>query len=270
MKRIILIVAFSFCVVGSAFSQEQESQIVATDTLEEVTYLEDKYADKYQESNIQNFSKLYWLKNVFSFDDDTAIDNFVMINECDFYQQYLKDDFNWEKVRDATREIIKEDIPTYSDKYKIIVPVDLGRYDPKKKGFPIINGTQFEDLRHVEVGGRKDRVCGRVRDVKKYPRSISFILNEPLSYKFVSIDEDVAQALILRDKNKSILDKPKELRSQRFNRLVFARVRMSFLQYQGVVTGDNKRPASTIFGEIDGIDIFENQDETGLLSTVDF
>ncbi len=293
MKKIVLIAVLSFFVIGSSFAQEQENQKeqenkifpdsqnvsaekassvnrnTVTDVLES-TIIEDKYAGQYQIADIKNISKLYWLKTVLDLKDDTAIDNFILINECDFYKENLKDDFKWVKVRDATRELITDQLPTYSDKFKIIVPIDLGRYETEKQGFPLINGTRFKDLRRIEVGGNDGAICGKLWAIESYPRNIFLILNTPFTYDFVPVDEHLAQAFIIRSKNQSVVDRPKELLSKTFNRLAYARIRMSFLEYQGVTREQNRTPVAIMFGMVDGVDIFENPDETGLLNITDF
>ena len=287
MKKTVFIVVLSLFVIGSSFAQEQENKIfpdsenvsaeksspenrnTVTDILES-TVIEDKYAGVYQVADIKNISKLYWLKTVLDLDDDTAIDNFILINECDFYKENLKDDFKWVKVRAATRELITDQLPTYSDKFKIIVPIDLGRYELDKKGFPLINGTRFKDLRRIEVGGNDRAICGKLWAIESYPRNIFLILSEPFTYDFVPVDEHLAQAFIIRSKDQSIVHRPKELLSKTFNRLAYARIRMSFLEYQGVTREQNRTPVAIMFGTVDGVDIFENPDETGLLSTTDF
>jgi len=290
MKHILL---FAFLVVFSfpAIAQESQEQIfpdsediskdsggvdskkmranAVTSTLEG-TVIEDKYGGEYQTASVQNISKLYWMKNKFSIDDDSAIDNFIFINECDFYKANYRDDFKWSKIRSATRKMIKEYKPTYSDKFKIVVPIDLGRYDIEKKGFPIINNTAFEDLRRVQIGGNHEYICDESSEIKGYPRNVSLILNEPFSYDFFSLDEHLAQGYILRNNMNRAELPPGFLRNISYNRLAFARFRMHLVEYQAEVKEGADYLSSLMFGRIEGIDVFERADETGLLSSVNF
>lgn len=253
----------------SAEKAHPKNRNTVTDILES-TIIEDKYAGVYKKADLKNISKLYWMKNVLKLSDNTAIDNFLLINECDFYKKNLKDDFKWVKVREATRDMIKDQVSTYSDKFKIVVPVDLGRYKTEEQGFPLINGTRFKDLRRIEVGGNDGRVCGKLWAIDNYPRNIFLILNEPFTYDFVPVNEHLAQAFIIRSKEKTVIDRPKELLSKTFERLAYARIRMSFLEYQGTAREQNRTPVAVMFGKIDGVDVFENPDETGLLTSQDF
>ena len=234
----------------------------------EVTIMEDEYAGMYAEPSLENISKLYWKKNVLKEENDDAIDNFLRINECDIYEKFFEDDFEWQRIRDAAREMLKESKADFSYKFKMLVPIDLGRYDMLRKGFPLINKTAFKDLRRIEIGGNSNasEVCGKEGIIDYYPRNLILILNKPFSYEFVELDEHVAQAYIIRQKYDPI-KRPRELQNKHFDRLAFARVRITFSEYQGITRGSDNFPLAIMFGKLDGIDIFEDADEKRLLTS---
>lgn len=287
MKNILKItLALSFLFPVLSFAQEEGDKIfpntenvsaeqVTNDSRNDVTnvpestVIKDKYAGQYQKSTVKNLSKLYWLKGILDLENDQAIDSFILINECDYYRKHIKDDFKWEKVRDAARRMILENVDSYSDKYKIIIPIDLGRYDPDRKGFPLVNETAFKELSRVQVGGNDDPVCGLRWNIPYHPKNAHLILNKPFDYDFMEMDEHLAQAYILRN-NKHKPKRPKEIQTLEYNRLAFARIRLRFMEYQEEKKQVNRTLVSVWFGKIDGIDIFENADETGLLSSVDY
>lgn len=237
----------------------------------EVTILEDKYTKQYIQPTVENISKLYWKKDVLDTSNDLAIDNFLLINECDLYQKFYDDDFEWLRIRDAAREMLKENKDSFSHQFKMLIPVDLGRYDMKRRGFPLINNTAFQDLRRVEIGGNSNlaKICEKSGLIEHYPKNLILILNKPFSYDFVNLDEHIAQAYIIRQKYNKI-DRPRELQGQNFDRLAFARIRITFSKYQGETKGRDNFPLGIMFGNLDGIDIFEDADEKRLLTSVDF
>lgn len=237
----------------------------------EVTVIEDKYAGDYVEPTLQNISKLYWNKNALLTTNDKAVDNFLLINECDIYQKFYKDDFEWGRIREAGRTMLEENKTDFPHKFKMLIPIDLGRYDMLRKGFPLINKTAFKDLRRVEIGGNSNRrkVCGEDHTIKHYPRNLILILNKPFSYEFVELDEHVAQAFIIRQKYEKV-NRPKELKNKSFDRLAFARIRITFADYQGETRGSDNFPLAVMFGRLDGIDIFEDAGEKRLLTSVDY
>lgn len=234
----------------------------------EVTIMEDEYAGIYVEPSLQNISKLYWKKNVLKEENDVAVDNFLRINECGIYEKFYEDDFEWQRIREAARDMISDNKEDFPYKFKMLIPIDLGRYDMLRKGFPLINKTAFKDLRRIEIGGNSNAkpICGEDGVIDFYPRNLILILNKPFSYEFVELDEHVAQAYIVRQKYDPV-KRPRELQNKHFDRLAFARIRITFSEYQGVTRGSDAFPLAVMFGKLDGIDIFEDPDEKRLLTS---
>lgn len=237
---------------------------------QEVTVIEDDFVGEYLQPTFENLSKLYWHKNAIDINDDQAIDNFLRINECSIYQKYYADDFEWLRVRKAARQMLLENKDSFSNKYKIILPIDLGRYDMEKKGFPLINNTSFLDLRRIEIGGNSSMsdICGDDGNIENYPRNVILVLNKPFQYDFVNLDEHIAQAYIIKQRYEPA-KRPNSLVNRKFNRLAFARIRITFDKYQGDTKGIDGDPLAIMFGRLDGIDIFEDPYEQKLLTSVD-
>ena len=236
----------------------------------EITVVEDQHVGKYIKPTVENLSKLYWNKDALDLKNDTAIDNFLLINECPIYERFYSDDFEWLRVRKAARKMIAEKKDSFSSKFKMVVPIDLGRYDMTRKGFPLINNTKFLDLRRVDIGGNSSSadICGNERAIEGYPRNMILILSKPFNYDFVKLDEHIAQAYIVNQKYEPV-ERPRELRSKQFNRLAFARIRMSFHKYQGQTKGSDGQKRAIMFGKLEGIDIFEDANEKRLLTSID-
>lgn len=234
----------------------------------DVTIVKDEHKDAYVQPTLENISRLYWKKNALDIENNTAIDNFLLINECDIYEKFYNDDFEWIRVREAARDLIKEGREKFSHKFKVVVPVDLGRYDETRKGFPLINKTAFNGLRRVEIGGNatRENICGNDGVIENYPRNLILILNKPFTFDFIALDEHVAQALIVRHKYQEI-DRPRELQNKEFNRLAYARMRITFSEFQGEAKGRDNAQLGVMFGKLDGIDIFEDPLEKRLLAS---
>lgn len=237
----------------------------------EVTVVEDRYAGQYLEPTVQNLSRLYWKKNTLDINNEKAIDNFLMINECDIYNEYYTDDFEWTRIRNAAQRMLMENKSEFPDKFKFLLPVDLGRYDLERKGFPLASDTGFIDLRRVEMGGGKNSypICGKPTEIEFYPRNIVLALSNPFNFDFIPVDEHIAQAFIIRRKYEKF-KMPNALRLKGFKRLAYARVRVHLTSYQGEARGRENNVLAVMFGKIDGIDIFEDAYETKLLKSIDF
>ncbi len=236
----------------------------------EVTIALDEKANEYVDLSVQNISKLYWKIGIMPLSNDKAIDNFLLINECDIYTKFYNDDFEWPRIRDAGRKMIEANREIFPTKFKMMVPVDLGRYDMKRKGFPLIGGTAYRNMRRVEIGDNayNNRVCGVAGNIKFYPKNIMMILNRPFIYDFVSVDEHIAQAFIVRRKYET-LEGPRHI-VKNFERPAYARIRISLMEYQGEAKNKDGEPLAIMVGKIEGVDIFEDQGQKRLLSSVDF
>jgi len=153
----------------------------------------------------------------------------------------------------------------------VTVPIDLGRYDQMRKGFPLINKTAFKDLRRVEIGGNSysESICGNNGVIEHYPRNLILILNKPFTFDFVGLDEHIAQAYIIRQKYEQTL-RPRELKNKEYDRLAYARIRITFSEYQGETKGRDNFPLGIMFGKLEGIDIFEDPVEKRLLASFDY
>lgn len=248
-----------------------KNQKVFSTSEPDVTIIEDKYAGQYFTPSVQNLSKLYWNKNTLDLKNDIAVDNFLRINECELYTDFYNDDFEWTRVRNAAREMLSANKDSFPDKFKFLLPVELGRYDLEKKGFPLENNTAFVDLRRVEMGGgdNSEDICGAKHSIDFYPRNIVLALSSPFSFDFLPVDEHIAQAFLIRRKYDEF-KVSNSLRLQGFDRIAYARLRVHLTSYQGQARGKENNILAVMFGRIEGIDFFEDPYETKLLKSIDF
>jgi len=232
--------------------------------------IEDKHAVNYLSPNIGNLSRLYWKKGALELSNDLAIDNYLFINECQIYNKFYEDEFEWMRVRSAAREMLKDNKDGFAEHFKILIPLDLGRYDMKRKGFPLVNNTAFRDLRRVEVGGAntKQEICGNKFGIDLYPRNIVLALNKPFNFQFLKLDEHIAQAFVIRRKYEKV-EVPGTFAFNKFERPVFARIRVKVNNYNGLTKNKKGQELAVMIGQIDGIDIFEDRGETRLLTSIE-
>lgn len=243
----------------SSFDPEAVTGDVPQSTDADVTVIKDPYGENYLKGTPDNLSKLYWRLRVFDLEDDYAVDNYMLINECDLYQRYINDDFEWTKLRNAARSVLKKDRDKYNNRFVFILPVKLGRYDTEMGGFHLVNNTHFDTVRRMEITGNSlsRAICGKTGEVKDYPRNLMLILKDPMTYTFAKVDEHVAQAYIIR-KQKEVLDYEYDTRQSRYNRMAYARLRVVLDEYQGTVKGQNSSILAVLHGRLEGVDLFED------------
>jgi len=91
--------------------------------------------DEYILGTYLELTKLYWTLNKFDINDNQAIENFLIITECDLYKRYHDNEFEWTQIIEDTRKYIANNLPMWPTTYEIIIPLYLDRYDIENKIF---------------------------------------------------------------------------------------------------------------------------------------
>lgn len=254
-------------------NKENKSEIAKKMADPDSTVIEKPKEDEYVFGSVENFSKLYWKLGALSTKNKAAVDNFLRINECEIYKSFYHDDFQWSDIRDAATKMIKTEKDNFPNKFYFMIPVDLGRYDMKRGGFPLVSDTGVKNLRRIEIGGNdiSSKVCDEPGRIEFYPKNIRMVLNKPLTFNFFKLDEHVAQAFIVRQKySKHMLSK----KDQKFgyDRLAFLQVKVTISHFQGLekAIGASDEMLAIVYGQIDSIDVYEDRNRTTLLKTIKF
>lgn len=236
---------------------------------DEITVVRDNYAGKYNVATLENLSGLYWRLGAFDLADNLAIGNYIKINDCKVFTDFINDDMEWNKIVDVMRDHLKKSRDTFPLDFQFVIEVNLGRYDPARGGFPLVNNTGFTQATRISVSSIDNRraVCFDERPIEDYPRSVLILLPQPLTLDFIKLDEHVAQAYILR--KKAEYNKLEEsVRVKRYERNAFMRLRVTFTQYHGNIRGEQNSVSSILYGNIDGYELFEDATQKHLMLSV--
>lgn len=144
-----------------------------------------------------NLARTLWAMNVHALDDDLMVDNFLRITECNLYNKFFMNEFEWEKIRDATRKYLmkyKEDFPR---RYEYIQPLYLDRYDFALKGFELMKDSAFIQSTRLEMAANvyyKSKCGGEaIRHVQGYPDSVVLTTRRPFKLSFIRVNEALAK-----------------------------------------------------------------------------
>lgn len=236
----------------------------------EITILRDNFAGKYNLSTLENLSKLYWRLGAFDFEDDMAVANYLKINDCKIFTEYLNDDLEWEEIIRVMKTHLQNESATFPLNYQFLLELHLGRYDPALGGFSLVDRTGFTDAKRIEVDSidHDKEICFDPGTIKDYPKSVIILLPKPFTLDFLKVDEHVAQAYILRKKSEySKLSDEIKIRS--YERDAYLRLRVSFSQYHGNLRGETNQTMAILFGTIDGYEVFEDSNQKRLMLSVD-
>lgn len=238
---------------------------------EEVTILRDAHAGEYNQATLENLSKLYWRLGAFDFEDKVAVANYIKINDCKIYSEYLNDDMEWTKIVSVMQDHLKKSADTFPTDFQFVLKLHLGRYEPERGGFPIVDRTGFIDAQRISVDSldHDKAVCFDSNVINDYPKSAVILLPEAFTFDFLKLDEHVAQAYILRKKSEySKLSA--EQKVIEYERTAYLRLRVTFSQYHGNMRGEGaSNTMAILYGTLDGYEVFEDASQKRLMRSVD-
>lgn len=267
---------------AAAFAQDEQQTIpedmtrTATGSLSAYSdyYLsdltEDEHGDGYIKPTFERLSQLYWALAMLDLNDDTAIDGYLMIHECDLYKQFYARDFELTELRKVTRESIVFNISSFPTKFEVFLPVGLDRYDVGRKAFSVYEASQFVSAKRLEVSRNALTrvVCGK-QEIEKYPRNFILAFNRPFTLTEVAMPPDIAQEVIdfsEEDRKKGIRGINFEL--QRFSplrRIVYLRLKVSITQYKEMGRNYSDEIVPVFFATIDGYQIFIDRERKTMI-----
>lgn len=221
---------------------------------------EESVPDDYISLSFENLSKMYWVVGMLSLENNEAIDNYMRINECDLYQKYIHNDFEWRDIRAAAADHIRTNIMGRQQKFEIIMPIYLGRYDLGTEKFEILPDSRFINMTRLETEYNKEnlRVCETIQAIPGYPKNIMLQISTPLNLVEVPVKREVAE-LYMEEALRKFSDLAPEARLRRYERAAYVRFKVTLLQYKEAVNTGSGALKAGIFGRIDGFEIYADQ-----------
>lgn len=200
MKKMLFAALMSlgvFCILfNPAFAH-------STPTPAPVTEIKKSETDDFVTPTMENISKMYWAIGKFTMEDDVAIDNYLFINECDIYQKYFIDDFEWPNIREFAKQSISKEMISFPRNFSLVSPIGLGEYDHVNKQFMLHEDSKRHGVKRIEYMTNIVDVCGSRSNIPGYPRFMVINLNRPLDVTAFPIDPTLAQ-LYLNETRKSL------------------------------------------------------------------
>lgn len=218
--------------------------------------------DDYLPTTFTNLSKLYWAIGKLSVGDNQAIDNFLRINECDLYMQYYQDDFEWNKIRQVTRDYIMKSLTLFPTRYEAIVPIYLDRYDEEHQRFNLAAESTYKDTRNIEVIlNAKGKTCGMEGEIDLYPRNVILLLDRPLSVYAIPVTADIAK-LYLERARRQYEKLPRHFQTGSYERVAYLRLKVKIIQYKATVSGRSGTKLASVVAQYEGYDVYADENKT--------
>lgn len=276
IKRWVCLCSFLVMMVFSTSVFAQSEAEWGSEALDPILGLEEtKYQswsdDIYQEATYQALSKLYWVVGMHEIDNDRSVDNYLMINECDLYTKYYHNDFDWEQIRETTRDMLAREKTNFPTTFEIMLPLHLGRYNVEEEYFEINEETRFESMKKIDITLSKTHKTCFSKDsvLSGYPGSVILILNRPFTFERVPVEPELANIFLeeAREYYNGLSDR---LRMVMYERFAYLRVLVRFNSYVEIVDGVGGKRRAVMHGQIDGLQVFADREKTKPLYIKDF
>lgn len=144
----------------------------------------------YKRASLQNLSQAFIKLTGVDLNDDVLIDDFAIINHCDIYTRYFKDEFSWRQAREAFRRVIQRELESYPENVYMLGSLTLGRYDFERKAFMLDEESKFVRTGAFAFSDRGFSCPGGV--VKQLPLTYNFRLTNPITLDRFEVPEEKA------------------------------------------------------------------------------
>lgn len=229
----------------------------------------------YEPMEMQKMSQLYWALDVLDTENDTHIDNFLRINECDIYRDYYSNEFEWQSIREAGRAFVKENKESFPVRFEIMQPLKLRDYNFELQAFEVDKEFHIDGISRFEVLALDyaEPICtgasysSKIENIEGYPRGVLISLNRPITVQKVLTSPEKAQAYI--DETSAIFRNYPAHQQTRENlydlRKAYLVMKVKFFADTGEIHWKDGVYFKDLFAVLEGIEIYTDISKENLL-----
>ncbi len=119
------------------------------------------------------------------------IDFYARTADCDLFKKKFDNEFEWEKVRQATREGVRQSVGGFPTAFKYETTMQLDRYDFSRGIYPFFSKdreTRF-DVNSFTVSAKDEPTCGRDSSRAPIPLEFKFVTGKTVKMDGLSLSE---------------------------------------------------------------------------------
>lgn len=223
----------------------------------------------YEKPTMDELSRLYWLLGALDINNNTHIDNYLLINECQIYKEFRNNEFEWKNIRESTREHIKGAAAGFARRLEFLQPLYLGEYNIEKEYFAIVPEYVKPTSRRLEVLTKAHlaSTCGETGEIEGYPKGLLVELTRPYGIDKIPVPRDKAQTYInekLEEFNK-LMDHQKTQKRLLESRDAYIWMQIRVFGYKGPERIDDGYRLNAVFAVLEGVEVYSDRDRRDLL-----
>ncbi len=219
----------------------------------------------YEPVRVDDVAGLFWKYGVHTYDDVTALNQFLLLKNCVIYDDYFSNDFLWQRIVQSQVREIDYFKDTYKSRFVIPDVVSLARFDFQESVFYLTNDSAFRNMGFITFFNPDtvDMNCDiyrHIHELKKYPiNNIYAKLENPVTMQYVPIKREDAQRLIDDLSTKSEKD-----------RVMYSRVYINIIGVSKVSLKGSFSDQVEFLARMERIEIYEDIENKKLLYQRDF
>lgn len=196
----------------------------------------------------------------YNIDDPKVAQAYAKQIYCPLYRQYYADDFSWNAQKENIVNRVKAKKEPYRIQYEYSGVMQLERYDPVAKAFPLSQASRMVNVGHMEVitssmvRGLLCLVGNKEEDSRDpfFPVQIGLTLTNPLTLTEMPIAPEKGEVLLSKLQARGVND-----------RSVFVRFRFRVVDQPHLVRNRNDEVVrADLVGQLQAIDFFLDRDLT--------
>lgn len=156
---------------------------------------------KYHPATYASMSALLWRFNVHDINDNNALGEFIIINNCDIYAPYVNDDFAWSRILESKKRQIQYFPQLINQRFVFSDVIQLSRFDFQRNIFHLASESIMKNMGIMSVFNMHNYdlsycTAPYQKDLELHPKQISLRLENPISIESFPIDPRGAEKLI--------------------------------------------------------------------------
>lgn len=228
----------------------------------------------YRDMSLEVLSKLYWALDAVSLENDTHVDNYLLINECDIYQEFRNNEFEWQNIRAATRQSLRQKKDDFARRVEVVQPLFLKDYDIENQTFAIRDEYIPQHARRYEVltDAYRNVICNHEGDIEGYPKGLIVELTRPFKFENVPVEPKVAEEYI-EMKLAAFNELFDHLQTrQRFleSRDAYMVMKMRIFEFKETIRTQAGYNLNVVFAVLEGLEVYGDPDKRMLLYRKEF
>ncbi|MED5423455.1 MAG: DUF4852 domain-containing protein [Pseudomonadota bacterium] len=224
-------------------------------------------SDEFLAPTFQNFEFILWRFGGYDIEDENDVLRFIALNDCKLFHRYMNYDLEWKNIQGLYKRFLEKNHESFPGRIRIRIPIGLKRFDEERSVFDLSEETQFDEIRILPVKRYEGEVRSRCKVKHSWLENFdNFILNDvdvslkfPLTLKEIPVPVEKAREYI-------------ELVQRQGSYASKVRGRVAYAFYDIVLYYYIRRTnmgGHLLYGNIENVQIFANDDETFLLHEFD-